>query len=126
MSRLAFYALPLDEQEDYIAAWDAERHACPKCGGDPAVCSDPERPWYPQRQVCYATRERRAAERLFELLHKDTPFHDGSGERWAKEASRAFPVHFADGVTISVALTDLNPDDDFLGTGSVAEQAPAE
>ncbi len=44
------------------------------------------------------------------------PFHDGSFSRWSKEPSREFPFHYLDGVTIWLAPTDVNPDDDFLGS----------
>lgn len=56
----------------------------------------------------------KAAERIYGLIHKDRPYHDGSFERWAAEPSARFPFHFMDGVTIWMSEVELAPDDDFL------------
>lgn len=74
---------------------------------------DPERVWYPQLTVCYATRERLAAQRRYESLHQALPYHDGAG-RWAKDSSEAAPYHFMDGATVWVAKADLGLGGDFL------------
>jgi hypothetical protein len=66
-----------------------------------------------------------AVQRLYALRHEDAPFHDGSFENWAKEPSRAYPFHYADGVSFWMSRDDLTPDADWLGE-SVAEQAPGE
>jgi len=58
--------------------------------------------------------EHAAAERRYKKLHEALPFHDGTFESWAKEASRSHPYHFLDGVRIYVAPADVNPDDAFL------------
>lgn len=86
---------------------------CPTCKGPLDRCSHSATVWYPQRRICYAERERAAAERAYERLHKDAPYHDGTYQSWAKEASDSHPYHFSDGVTIGVAPTDLNPGDEF-------------
>lgn len=59
--------------------------------------------------------QQKGAQRLYEILHKDEPYHDGTFEAWAKDPSPDFPFHFADGVTIWMAEVDVNPDDKFLG-----------
>lgn len=75
--------------------------------------------------VCWPTAQLAAAQGLYEERHKKAPFHDGSFDRWAKERSREFPFHYADGVSFYLAETDENPGDNFLGD-SVPEQAPGE
>ena len=63
------------------------------------------------------------AQRLYHLMHKDKPFHDGWFTSWAKEPSRSHPFHFEDGVSIWVSSVDLTPDDNFLGQSvSVANE----
>ena len=57
---------------------------------------------------------------MYDLIHHDRPYHDGSFERWSANASRDFPFHYADGVRIRLAPTDENPDDQFLG-GEIPE-----
>jgi len=63
--------------------------------------------------------EQAGAIRLYERRHRDRPYHDGTFPEelsgWAKEPSRAHPFHFMDGVVITIAERDLNPDDHFLG-----------
>jgi hypothetical protein len=78
-----------------------------------AECGDRDRQWFPQRRVCLPELERAVAERLYEQLHKEQPFHDGTFSRWSKEPSAETPAHFLDGVSIWVAERDLNPGDLF-------------
>lgn len=86
---------------------------CPDCGNPVEGCSDPERPWFPWRRVCYATMEREAADAMYAALHEDVPFHDGTFTSWAKDRSHKHPYRFSEGVTIGVASTDLAPHDLF-------------
>jgi hypothetical protein len=62
--------------------------------------------------------ERDAASRRYESLHEERPFHDGSFKRWSKDLSPSTPYHFRDGVTIWVAATDVNPEDNFLNNAT--------
>jgi hypothetical protein len=78
------------------------------------VCSDPEATLYPQREVCYATMEREAANARYARLHEKSQWHDGSFTRWAEEPSDSHPYRYDHGVTVGVSETDLYPDDDFL------------
>lgn len=87
---------------------------CPEHGGPLTECSDPDKLWYPQRHICRATMELAAADRRYKALHEKLPFHDGTFESWAKEASASHPYNFMDGVRLYVAETDVNPSDDFL------------
>jgi hypothetical protein len=97
----------------HVAKFDREqaRHSC---GLSREVCADPERTFYPQRIVCYATMEQQAAEALYERLHHDRPWHDGTFEDWAAEPSTSHPYHISHGVTIVATERDFAPDDDFL------------
>lgn len=79
------------------------------------MCRDPERAWYPQRIVCYATMETDAARARWQRLHDDKPWHNGRFEGWSADPSTATPYFRDMGVTIWAAEVDLNPDDDFLG-----------
>lgn len=92
-----------------------ERETCGHCGHLIEECADPERLWYPQRVICYATRERAAAAALYAKLHEDKPYHDGDELIWSEKRSRLTPYHYDDGVTIIVTDWDMNPDDEFLG-----------
>lgn len=67
--------------------------------------------------------QERAAQRRWEILHQEQPYHDGSFESWAKEPSLTHPFRFDDGVTIWVSKEDLSPDDDFLEQSPAADQA---
>lgn len=62
--------------------------------------------------------EEAAANRRYDELHKDHPFHDGSFTKWSEKASLATPYHFRDGVEIRVAEVDINPTDQFLSAGT--------
>lgn len=63
--------------------------------------------------VCYATMEISAAQHLYDELHKDRPFHDGTWLNWSPERSAATPYHYSDGVTIYASPEDDNPGDFF-------------
>jgi hypothetical protein len=79
------------------------------------VCSDPERSFYPQREICYATMEREAANAKWEALHKDRPWHNGIWSSWGQERSTGHPYFRDHGVRIGVtADSDLRPTDTFL------------
>jgi hypothetical protein len=73
--------------------------------------------------------QRAAAARRYEALHEERPYHDGNFRRWFKDPGPNSPFHFRDGVTIWVASTDVNPEDDFLkhstqtGGGDVGNEA---
>lgn len=96
------------------ALWEAERLECPQCGNLREECSDPAGLWYPQRHVCYATREREAADRRYGEKHKAKPFHNGKDAGWSKDSANHAPYHFREGVRIYVAPYDVNPDDGFI------------
>lgn len=91
-----------------------EKSACPSCGGSRDDCSDHDKAWYPQREVCIKSQAQAAAQRAWEHKHEDQPWHDGSFTFWAKEYGPATPFHRDDGVTIWVSDEDLTPDDDFI------------
>lgn len=115
MTTDAFYRLPEVEQAAQIGEWEREQGVCPTHGGAREDCADPERPWFPQRTVCYAAMERAAAEWKYAELHKVEPYHDGSFRRWSRERTDSHPYGAHDGVTIWVADVDLAPHDHFLG-----------
>jgi hypothetical protein len=50
---------------------------------------------------------------MYDRLHDERPFHDGSFQNWAKESSAEFPFHYRDGVTIVLFDHDANPGDEF-------------
>ena len=64
--------------------------------------------------VDYALMERAAAQRRWEKLHEDRPYHDGTHASWAKDPSPAHPYHRDDGTTVWVSLTDHGFGGDFL------------
>ena len=96
------------------ARWAERQARCPHCGRDRAECSDPEKVWYPQREVCYATMESEAAKAKWAALHEARPWHDGQWRTWAEKRSDSHPYHRDHGLTIGVHDTDLRPDDKFL------------
>lgn len=110
----AFYALPEDEIDFQVAAWERKKTRCPQCKGDIAECSDHTVTWYPQRTICYPSMANAAANRRYDEVHQDLPFHDGTFTKWAKESSLATPYHYREGVNVWVADVDWTPDDDFL------------
>lgn len=75
--------------------------------------------------MCWPAAQLAAVNRLYDLLHEDAPYHDGTFERWAKEPSREYPFHYRDGVTIWLSATDLTPDEDFL-SASVPKKSPGD
>ena len=95
------------------ALWEADLLLCPQCGNLREECSSPDRTWFPQRHVCYASREQAAADRRYGEKH-EKPFHNGTESRWADKATPRYPYHFRDGVRVFVAPVDLNPTDNFL------------
>lgn len=58
------------------------------------------------------------AQRLYDEVHKERPWHDGFRRVWSKEFSRRTPYHYRDGVAIWLSPTNDTPDDDFLGQRS--------
>lgn len=104
---------------------------CRDCGNPIEVCSDPHRPFYPLRVVCFATMEREAAHAAYSALHADEPYHDGSFTSWSKARSTSHPYHFDSGVIVGVSA-DPTPDDPFTTERDaqppelVAQQAPGE
>jgi hypothetical protein len=109
-----------------------EQTTCPDCAQPLSECSDPDREWFPQRRICYATMEREAAVARYGALHEDRPFHDGTFTKWSEERSSRYPYHSGDGVTIYATGKDAAPWDEFTSVESaspvqsVAEKAPCE
>jgi hypothetical protein len=97
---------------------------CSHCGQPRSVCGDPERTWYPQRVICFAERERLAAQQAFDRLHHEMPYHDGTYQRWAKDQTSEFPFKYDDGSHIYTASADADPDDDFLTNKNAVPTAP--
>ena len=62
--------------------------------------------------------ETQAAQAAYERLHEKAPWHDGTFESWAKDASSSHPYHLSHGTTIWVAETDLCLGGDFLSADS--------
>ena len=114
------------DAELWIALWERERLTCPVHHGPVDECPDDQRDWFPQRRVCWPTAQLEAAKRLYAAIHEDRPYHDGSFNRWAEKPSHEYPFHYADGVSIYLAETDENPEDDFLGGTSAAEKPVGE
>jgi hypothetical protein len=73
---------------------------CPDCGNLRSVCSDPERAFYPQRRMCYASAVRDLTARR---LHEKHGHPDGVAD-----------LHPLDGMGLYVSPDDLTPDDDFV------------
>ena len=84
------------------ALHEADLLVCPHCGNLREDCSDPTRPWYPQRNVCYASGALEVANWRYQERHKD-----------AERTSR-HPSLPTDGTTVWVSHADLTPDDDFI------------
>ena len=87
---------------------------CPTCGGDPEICGDPQRDWFPNRTVCFKDREQKVAERRYRALYTDLEWHDGTGQHFVKDFSPTTPFRYDDGVTISVTPTDESPGETWL------------
>lgn len=112
-----FYALPQDERSWWIERHHLEQERHAGCGHSHDVCADPNIPWYPQRAICYATREKEAALAKYQALHaEDTGhvWHNGTETSWSKVRDAGHPYRFDMGVTVWVATRDVNPDDKFL------------
>jgi hypothetical protein len=130
----AFYALP--DVELRIAAWHADQERCKVHGGPYSECGDDKRDWFPQRIICQPEAQLLAAKRLFDLLHKDKPYHDGKFLMWAEVPSRLTPFHYADATRFFMSPIELSPWDNWTTDRhaspdkpdnwdeSVAEQAP--
>lgn len=94
--------------------WRLDQERCPQHKGPLSDCAEP-RPWYPQRVVCHATQAAEAANRQYDALHADQPYHDGTFTVWTAKPTDGTPFHYRDGVRIGVTKDDLNPHDHFLG-----------
>lgn len=68
----------------------------------------------------------KAAERQYDKLHEDTPFHDGTFKSWRKEFSRSHPYHYLDGVQIWMAQVDVQPWDEFLSDVNASPVEPTD
>lgn len=90
------------EREGWIARWEWERDTCPQCGQQREVCSDPERLFYPQRDVCWSTVAQAMNEKRYHRLYRSALDSD--------------PDALA-GHHIWVSTEDLTPHDDFLAEG---------
>lgn len=64
-----------------------------------------------------------AAERKYDDLHHDAPWHDGTFENWSAEKSPAFPYGHRDGVQLWISPVDVDPDDRFLSPASAEQDA---
>jgi hypothetical protein len=107
-----FYDLP--DAEDRIAVYEIEKDRCQFHGGPYSECGDDERDWFPQLSVCHPTMQLKFAQRRFEKLHEDEPYHDGYFRFWSKEPTKRCPFHYTDGATIFLSPEDLNLGGDFL------------
>lgn len=106
--------MPVAERLARIIQDERERLECPQCGRPITECSDPERDWFPQRTLCYATMAQSWADARYDKKHEARPYHDGSFKQWSKDRNQRFRFHARDGVKIWVHSADLTPDDDFL------------
>jgi hypothetical protein len=97
MSPGQFRALPEDEQQEIL---DYQREVCPSCGNLRSVCEDPDRLWYPQRSVCWATASRENVVRRLNEKRRDV------------EPDRGYLP--SDGEHIWVSTHDLTPEADWL------------
>lgn len=73
---------------------------CPSCGNLRSVCSDPERSWYPQREMCYASAALEVTQRRLVAKHE--------------KKKRGSDLHPLDGMRVWISEDDLTPDDDFV------------
>jgi hypothetical protein len=99
-----------------LVADAVERRVCKECGNDSEDCGDPDKHWFPQLTVCYATMEASAANWRWDQLHGEK-FHDGTHKKWRDERSDEFPYGHRDGVSIFVAPEDHGLGGDFLSSG---------
>lgn len=103
-----------DARAEAEALWESDRLICSLCGNVREDCSDPDRPWYPQRHVCYASRAQAVADRQYGEKHNKQPFHNGHEARWTDKYTPQAPFHFRDGTRVWVSQYDLTPDDGFI------------
>lgn len=120
-----FDRLEESERAFWIADWQLTRLECRDCGRPIEECSDPQRPFYPYRQICYATMERDAAQAAYDELHKEQQYHDGTFTNWVAKRSVEFPYAANEGVTIGVADSDLQPWADFRFDLNAAPAPPS-
>jgi hypothetical protein len=86
-------------------------------------CEDIDGDWFPQRDICWSTAAAQVAQRKYDKLHEQRPWHDGTETVWNEKYSLLTPFHYRDGTSLWVSKHDLTPDDMFLGDqGLVAEQ----
>lgn len=90
-----------EERESWYAWLEWRDAHCPQCGQLQILCSDPLRPWYPQRHICYATADLAVHQRRWDKKHEKA-VADGQGR---------LPT---DGTRLWVSPEDLTPDDHFL------------
>lgn len=64
-----------------------------------------------------------AAQRRFNRLHSEKPWHDGSMTNWTEKPTDETPFNYEDGTAIWLSERDLGLGGDFLQQGSVAEQS---
>lgn len=51
---------------------------------------------------------------MYQELHKDQEWHDGTFTIWSDKFSKLTPWHYTDGVSIWLAPVDADPEDEFL------------
>jgi hypothetical protein len=100
--RAAAYALHLDGLEK-----------CHQCGNPRSVCSDPNREWHANRDICFATLALAEANRLYEAKHAENPYHDGTFKHWAPRQAPGW-FKYDQGVHIWISPEEIRPDDDWL------------
>ena len=86
-----------DDEQDEMTAYMTD--VCPSCGNLRSVCSDPERAWYPQREMCYASAATELTRRRLAKRYEDKP--PGTAD-----------LHDTDGMRLWSSQEDLTPDDD--------------
>lgn len=81
------------------------------------MCSDPETVWYPQREVCFATMAKKAAEKRTAVLRdeKNAHWHDLTFKKWGPKRDPANDLIYEAGwgETVYAAAVDIDPDDAF-------------
>lgn len=80
--------------------YEAEFLICKECGNLLEVCSDPTRPWYPQRTTCYASAVTAVKQREYDAKHPGEPPLGALGPH--------------DGVRLWSSTENLTPDDHFV------------
>lgn len=100
-----------------------------QCGNPVEKCRDPEHAaepygWHPQFEYCYADAALAAANRIYDELHKDKPFHNGAFTRFSEDFSPSTPYHVRDGVRIWISEHDYTPDASFLKSRNPLKPLP--